>query len=296
MARLMFYILAAMVLMTLDFRGDYLDRFRALSGYLVEPAFIAIEAPFKFAGRAYDNWRDRHELLAERDQLRQSLQESRARILLLEDLARDNRELRGLLGAAERVDTGLQAVELRRIDLDPYSHRVVVNRGVRDGLDSGQPVIDASGVFGQVDQTLLHSATVILITDPDHALPVRVERTALRTIAYGSGRTDELRLTDLPMNVDLERGDLLITSGLGGRFPSGLPVAEIVSVRRPEGEAFATALARPLAGLEGARHLLVLMRADGLIEDADDHPDHSEHEIEPVVELPQIEPQEESES
>jgi rod shape-determining protein MreC len=264
MARLMFYILAAMVLMTLDFRGEYLDRFRALTGYLVEPVFMVVEAPFVFAGRTFEGWQDRRDLLAERDEFRQSLQETHARILLLEDLARDNRELRGLLGAAARVDADLQAVELRRIDLNPYSHRVIVNRGTRDGVAPGQPVIDASGVFGQVDQSLLHSAQVILITDPDHALPVRVERTALRTIAYGSGRTDELRLTDLPMNVDLEPGDRLITSGLGGRFPSGLPVAEVTDVRRPEGEAFATALARPLAGLERARHLLVLMQPEPL--------------------------------
>ncbi len=258
----MFYILAAMVLMTMDYRGDFLDRFRALTGYLVEPAFMVVEAPFLFAGRTFENWRDRRELVAERDALRQSLQEARARIVLLEDLARDNRELRELLGAAGRVDMDLQSVELRRIDLNPYSHRVVVNRGLRDGLVEGQAVIDAAGVFGQIDHTLLHSAQVILITDPDHALPVRVERTALRTIAYGSGRTDELRLTDLPMNVDLEPGDRLMTSGLGGRFPPGLPVAEVVTVERPEGEAFATALAYPLAGLERARHLLVLIQPE----------------------------------
>lgn len=272
MARLMFYILAAMVLMTMDYRGDFLDRFRGLTGYLVEPTFMLVEAPFLFAGRAFDNWRDRRELVAERDDLHQSLQEARARVLLLEDLARDNRELRELLGAASLVDVGLQAVELRRIDLDPYSHRVVVNRGARHGLAQGQAVIDATGVFGQVDQSLLHSATIILITDPDHALPVRVERTALRTIAYGSGRTDELRLTDLPMNVDLEPGDRLTTSGLGGRFPPGLPVAEITAVERPEGEAFATALARPLAGLERARHLLVLVQADESVPEPDDQP------------------------
>lgn len=285
MARLMFYILAAMVLMTLDYRGDFIDRFRGLAGYLVEPAFMVIEAPFVFAGRAFDNWRDRRVLLAERDALRQSLQESRARVLLLQDLAHDNRELRELLGAATLVDVGLQAVELRRIDLDPYSHRVVINRGGRDGLAVGQVVIDATGVFGQIDQTLLHSATVILITDPDHALPVRVERTALRTIAYGSGRTDELRLTDLPMNVDLQPGDRLITSGLGGRFPPGLPVAEVAAIERPEGEAFATALARPLAELEGARHLLVLMQSDESTAELLESPLIDDDE--PEVELPE---------
>jgi rod shape-determining protein MreC len=186
------------------------------------------------------------------------LRESHARLLLLEELGRENAELRELLGASASLDLEFQTAEMRQIDLHPYSHRVVINRGRRHGIEPGQAVVDARGVVGQVDEAMLSSAKVILLSDPDHALPVRVERTRLRTIAYGSGRTGELRLTDLPMNVDLEPGDRLLTSGLGGRFPSGLPVAEVTSIERPSGEAFAVATARPLANMDGARHLLVL--------------------------------------
>ncbi len=258
MARLMFYALLAMVLMTLDFRGRYVENFRALAGLAVEPFMLAIEAPFTLAFRLRDNFTDRNALQAERDELEQLLRESRARLLLMQELGRENAELRELLEASRVVDAEYQTAELRSIDLNPYSHRVLINRGSSHGLRAGQPVIDATGVIGQVDTVLLYSATVILLSDPDHALPVRVERNRLRTIAYGSGRTDELRLTDLPMNVDLEVGDVLLTSGLGGRFPAGLPVAEVVAVSRPDGEAFARAEARPLARLDGARHLLIL--------------------------------------
>ena len=144
------------------------------------------------------------------------------------------------------------------IDLNPWSHRVLINRGSRDGLATGQPVIDTRGVMGQIDEVGLNIAQIILISDPDHALPVRVQRTGLRTVAYGSGRINRLRLTDLPMNVDLVPGDTLVTSGLGGAFPAGLPVAEVESVSRPTGEAFARAAVRPLARLDRARHVLVV--------------------------------------
>src|SRR5699024_3515940 len=128
-----------------------------------------------------------------------------------------------------------------------WAHRVVINRGRRDGLEAGQPVMDSFGLMGQVAEAGQSVAQVILISDPDHALPVRVQRTGLRTVAYGSGRINQLRLTDLPMNVDLQAGDMLVTSGLGGASMPGLPVAEVESVSRPVGEAFANAVVRPVA-------------------------------------------------
>lgn len=270
MARLMFYIMAAVVLMVLDFRGGHVERVRSAASLAAEPVLLVIESPFRLGRATREQFRERRQLLGERDQFERLLRESHARLLLLEELGRENAELRDLLGASGALAVDFQTAELRQIDLNPYSHRVLINRGLRHGIQAGQPVVDARGVVGQIDEPLLASAHVILLSDPDHALPVRVERTRLRTIAYGSGRTDELRLTDLPMNVDLEPGDQLLTSGLGGRFPAGLPVAEVLSVARPAGEAFAVAIARPLARLDGARHLLVLDRLEPAV---DDHAD-----------------------
>lgn len=257
-ARLMAYILLAVVLMTLDFRGRHVDRLRTAAVALAEPVMLAVDAPFLLASTLRQGLRERAELLAERDRLERQLREARARELALGQLAEENAELRELLDASRRLRNRYLTAELRNIDLNPYSHRVYINRGQRHGVRSGQAVIEAAGVVGQIDQVAARSATVILLSDPDHALPVLVQRTGLRTIAYGSGRTDELRLTDLPMNVDLQAGDILLTSGLGGRFPTGLPVAEVFEVRRPSGEAFASAQARPLARLGSVRHLLVI--------------------------------------
>lgn len=257
-ARLMFYIMLCMVLMTLDFRGQWIERLRGGSELVVEPLWLAVEAPFRMAEALSDRWTNRSELLAERDALSLALNRSRARLLVLEELERENDRLRRLLDASVEIDRDFQTVELRQLDLDPYSHRLLVNRGASEGLRVGQPVLDANGLIGQVDDVLTHSASVILLSDPDHALPVKVERSRLRTIAYGSGQIAQLRLNDLPMNADIEVGDVLISSGLGGRFQPGLPVADVVEVTRLPGEAFARATAELRARLQGARHLLVV--------------------------------------
>ncbi len=262
----MVYILLSVTLMGLDYRGRYVEQARQAMGLLVEPVLLIIEAPYALSIRALEQFRDRHQLQSERDEFERLLRESRARLLLLQEIERENAQLRDLLGASEALAVDFQPVELRHLDLNPYSHRVMIGHGRQHGLQAGQPVIDAQGVMGQLDEVRLRSATVVLISDPDHALPVKVARTGLRTIAYGSGRSDELRLTDLPMNVDLEPGDQLLTSGLGGRFPPGLPVAMVSEINRPAGQAFALALARPAAELAGARHLLVLRSGLDLLE------------------------------
>jgi len=257
-ARLMFYGLLAIVLMTLDYRGNYVSSIRSLAWRALEPVILAVEAPFHAGQRLGEELRDRHALMERLSVLERERIEREAELALLEELREDNRELRALLEASQRLAPAFQAAELMNIDLNPWSHRVLINRGSRDGLEPGQPVMDVRGVMGQVDEVAFSTAQVILISDPDHALPVRVQRTGLRTVAYGSGRINELRLTDLPMNVDLAPGDVLVTSGLGGAFPAGLPVAEVDSVSRPVGQAFARAAVMPVARLDRARHVLVV--------------------------------------
>jgi rod shape-determining protein MreC len=254
----MIYALLAIVLMSLDHRGRWVDRVQHQAGLLVEPAVLLIESPFRAAKSVWSALRSRQQFLLEIDELKSQVADRSAQLLLLEDLRRENAELRNLLGAARSSSVAFYPVEIRQIDLNPFSHRVLINRGRSDGLESAQPVVDAHGVVGQVDEVFVHSARVVLLTDPDHALPVAVERTGVRTIAYGSGLNTELRLNDLPMNVDLEPGDRLVTSGLGGTFPGGLPVAEVVDVSRTAGDAFARARLETLGRLDRSRHLLVL--------------------------------------
>lgn len=254
----MFYALLAVVLMSLDFRERWVDQLRSAAGLLVEPAVLVLEWPYRLGAELGAGLRSHQQLLHEARALRQELTVVSAELMNLAELAVENAELRELLDAGQRTAAGYIAAEVRYVDLNPFSHRVLINRGRRDGLVSGQAVIDARGLVGQVDEVFLHSSRVVLLTDPDHALPVRIQRTGLRTIAYGSGLNDVMRLTDLPMNVDLEPGDLVLTSGLGGVFPPGLPVARVAAVARPSGEAFAHAGLTPIARPDRSRHLLVL--------------------------------------
>lgn len=267
-ARLMFYSLLAISLMALDYRGQYVERFRTVASHLVEPMFWAIDLPFASAERIATSWRDRAETRRRISELELEVARTRARLGRLADLESENAQLRVLLETARRTDQKFIAAELASIDLDPFAHRILVRRGRRDGIRPGMPVIDSRGVLGQVDQVLVGMSQVILISDPDHALPVQVLPSGERTIAYGSGSLDRLRLTDLPMNAQVDPGDLVVTSGIGGRFPPGLPVARIGLVQRQPGQAFATAFAAPLSAMDRNRLVLILESAPQTDEEA----------------------------
>lgn len=267
-ARLMFYSLLAISMMALDYRGQYVERFRTVASHLVEPIFWAIELPFSSAERIATSWRDRAETGQRIAELELAIVKARARLGRLTDLESENAQLRILLETARRTDQDVIAAEVASVDLDPFAHRILVRRGRGDGIRPGMPVIDSRGVLGQVEQVLLGMSQVILISDPDHALPVQILPSGERTIAYGSGSLDRLRLTDLPMNAQVDRGNLVVTSGIGGRFPPGLPVARIGSIQRQPGQAFATAIAAPLSAMDRNRLVLILESAPRADENA----------------------------
>ncbi|MFU8877212.1 MAG: rod shape-determining protein MreC, partial [Wenzhouxiangellaceae bacterium] len=246
-ARLMFYALLAISLMALDYRGQYVEQARGLAEQLAEPVFWLVDLPFVAAHRTRDVLSQRLELQREIDALEMEIAHLRARLLPLADLRIENDRLRQALATAERMEYRPIAAELSSIDLDPFAHRVMIRRGRIHGVKPGMPVIDDRGVLGQIERVQAARASLILISDPDHALPVQILPAGERTIAYGSGSLDRLRLTDLPMNTEIVPGSLVVTSGIGGRFPPGLPVARIVSVERPPGQPFAHAEAVPLA-------------------------------------------------
>lgn len=262
-ARLMFYSLLAISLMALDYRGQYVDRIRELSSHVVEPVLWAVDLPFSGIDRLASTWRDRAETRRRIRELELELARARAQLARLPDLKTENAQLRAVLETARRTEQEFIAAELAGIDLDPFAHRLMVRRGRADGIRPGMPVIDARGVLGQVEQVFSRMSQVILISDPDHALPVRILPGGERTIAYGSGSLDRLRLTDLPMNAAVRPGDLVVTSGIGGRFAPGLPVARIESVERLPGQAFATADAAPLAAMDRNRLVLILKPETG---------------------------------
>lgn len=260
-ARLMFYALLAITLMALDYRGHYVERFQSIAGQLVEPIFWAVDLPFSGVERLSVAWRERNRVARRVDELELELARARARLGRLQDLTLENAQLRALLETRRRTEHDFVAAELANIDLDPFAHRLMVRRGRSDGIQPGMPVVDARGVLGQVDQVFTRLSRIVLITDPDHALPVQILPGGERTIAYGSGSLDLLRLTDLPMNADISPGNLIVTSGIGGRFAPGLPVARVDSIRRQPGQAFATALATTLSAMDRNR-LVLIMKPD----------------------------------
>lgn len=257
-ARLMFYTLLAITLMALDYRGRYVDQVRAVAGQVIEPIILLVDLPFSASDRVAEQWVQRSLLVGRVRDLEREVLASRARLGELDDLEFENAKLRTLLEAARRLEREYVAGEIASIDLDPFAHRVIVKRGRIHGIEVGMPVIDDRGVLGQVEQVNRSTARVILLSDPDHALPVQVLPSGERTIAYGSGSIDRLRLSDLPMNTALEVGDLVVTSGLGGQFPPGLPVGRVGGVQRLDGQPFAEAAVTPLSAMDRNRLVLIV--------------------------------------
>lgn len=257
-ARLMMYVLIAIVLMAMDHRGKYVPKLRAQADYLVEPIYHAVEWPVRALRGTWSFFQNSQAMLRQNKDLADQLLAQQSRLQRMDSLTEENRRLRELLDGSQGLTIDFQFAELIDVDLDPFSHRVVIDRGKDRNVEVGQAVIDGAGVMGQVEEVGLYFSRVRLISDPNHALPVQINRTGLRTVAYGRGSTDYLSLPNLPREADVREGDLLVTSGLGQRFPGGYPVAVIEAVDRSEGRMFAEAMARPLAALDRGREVLLL--------------------------------------
>jgi rod shape-determining protein MreC len=254
----MIYVLLAIVLMAMDHKGHYVPRVRSVALYLVEPVYHIVEWPVRAAQNLLEQFQSRRSLRHENDALRQELLSQRGALQRFEALLEENRRLHALIEGAQGQDFKFQFAELVRIDLDSFSHKVIVNRGALDKVRAGQAVIDGAGVMGQVEDVRAHFSTIRLISDPNHALPVQINRTGLRTIAFGSGETGRLKMPGVPRQADVREGDLIVTSGLGDRFPGGYPVAIINRINRQEGQTFVVVEAMPLAALDRGREVLLL--------------------------------------
>jgi rod shape-determining protein MreC len=256
--RLIFYLAMALVLMVLDHRNGWLWRLRYATAIVVEPVYRLASLPadgFHALGVAFA---DRRMLTEQNQRLREDLLLANAKLNRMAAVAEQNQRLKELLDTQHSLELHVQLARVIGVDLGAYRHRMMINLGARDGIKAGQPVIDAHGVVGQIIDVLPNSAMVMLVTDPDHAVPVVVQRTGLRTIAYGSRNGQQLTLPNVPMAADVHVGDKLLTSGLGGRFPQGFPVGEISNVEAAPSGMFLEARAEPTADLDRADEVLVL--------------------------------------
>ena len=254
----MMYILLAIVMMLMDQRGHYVPRIRSAMEMAFEPVFQLVGWPSQALQSIDQRTRAREELITENQQLSQQLLKVAGSVQTLAALQQENQRLRDLLDATKGKTYRFQFAEIRRVDLDPFSHKIWIDRGANEGVVIGQAVIDGLGVVGQVEDTQRNSSTVRLISDPDHALPVQINRTGLRTVAYGSGETSHLLMPNVPLQADVSAGDIIVTSGLGDRFPPGFPVGEVDMVERDSGKTFALVYLRPFASLDRGREVLLV--------------------------------------
>ncbi len=234
-----------------------LDTFRVMLTSAIYPLQQIVGSPVQFIGKARQAISSQTLLLDENRRLREDALLLQAKLLKFSALEQENLRLRGLLDTSFKLNEQVMIAELLSVNLVPYEHVVVVNKGSRFGVFPGQPVVDAHGVVGQVLRVTPYSAEVIMISDPNHAIPVQVNRNGLRTIAQGTGQIDRLTLPYLSGNADIRPGDLLVTSGMGGIFPQGYPVAT-VEAQGTIGGPSEKLIAVPVAMLDRNRELLMV--------------------------------------
>lgn len=258
--RLLAYLALAVALLVLDHRGGWLAQIRAQANVVVQPLWWLAALPARLGNSVRDDAATRAQLSAENRRLRNALLVGSARQARLQVAAAENARLRGLLGAAERSRLDVQLAPILDVDLDPTRQRLILDAGSRNGVRLGQSVIDAGGLMGQIIEVTPTTATVLLLTDPDHAVPVTIARSGVRLVAYGKGRSDQLDLANIPLSGDVKVGDAVITSGLGGRFPSGFPVGTVTALRPDDSRAFLVGTLKPAAQLDRGRDVLLLRR------------------------------------
>lgn len=247
------------VLLLLDVRSHYLVQARAVVTSAVYPIHVIAAVPSKFIQGLSDYFESRNQLQIENESLIATQLLNDVRLLKLQTLEAENNRLRSLLGSSFRLQERVLVAELVTVDLDPFSQWVLIDKGHDDGVTINQAVLDAQGVMGQVVDVSQWTSTVVLLTDPSHAIPIQINRNGLRAVAVGQGLGQPLKLIHMPQNSDIKVGDVLSTSGLGGRFPQGYPVGTVSEIGGPAGEAFAAIDVSPLAKLNTSRELLLVL-------------------------------------
>jgi len=252
------FVVLSFILLVNDQRNNYLSVLRNSIAIAIYPLQSAVEIPSRLT-----NWFDLRikskEILIQENQNLLSQQKINSSILQrYESLEQENERLKQILNAANNLDNKVEITRIISVNVNPYRHTIVIDKGERDGVYNGQVLLDADGVIGQILHTNFLTSEAILISDSDHALPVEINRNGLRTIVLGNGSFTKLDVPYIPNNADIEIGDLLVTSGLGGKFPSGYPVAKVDFIESDLSEQFYKVSAKPIAYLNQVREVMLL--------------------------------------
>lgn len=244
--------------MVVDARFAALKPLRSQLGMLLTPLYYVAELPVRAWDTVYLQLTSRADLIAENESLRAEALLTKRKLQKLAALTEQNVRLRELLNSSELLDERVLVAELIGVDPNAFTQRILINRGERDGVFLGQPVLDATGLMGQVVEVLPFSARVLLITDVSHSLPVQINRNGLRAIATGTGSSDWLELRHVSDTADIRVDDIVVSSGLGQRFPAGYPVGRVTHVNRDSSQPFAEVRVAPTAQLNRSRYLLLV--------------------------------------
>lgn len=260
--RLVALLILSIILMVLDHRQNHLDTVRKAIGAAVYPLQVIVDAPFRLWAWVQEGTTSRNELQLELGRLKAERLLTNARLQRMTALEAENARLRDLLDARTQVRDEARVAEIMAVDANPYRHSIVLDIGQGEGAYDGQAIVDAAGVIGQIIEAGVATSQAMLISDPSHSLPVEVNRSGLRTIANGTGEFGRLDLPFITNNADIRPGDLLVTSGLGGTFPAGYPVAIVETVVRIPQEPFADVTARPAALLDQVREVMLIWKEE----------------------------------
>src|SRR5215831_16694307 len=261
LARLAFFALVSLALLFADTRYRYLENVRHAVGAVIYPVQRALQWPAEGVEYVASYLASNRTLSVENRELKEKLLADAPAVQSFQNLEQENARLRSLISVGERFGGAAVPAEVLYSGRDPFTQKLFVDKGESAGVRAGQAVVDEAGVVGQVTRIYPSMAEVTLVTDKDHAVPVKVERSGVRSVMYGSGtgRLPELRF--LSPNAEVQAGDKLVTSGIDGTYPPGLAVAQVVSVERETGQMFARVTCRPLAGVERSSLVLILGQA-----------------------------------
>ncbi|WP_445358854.1 rod shape-determining protein MreC [Microbulbifer sp. ANSA005] len=261
--RLGFLIILAISLIVSDHYTNWFQPVRERLSGVIAPLYWVTGAPERVGDWADEQFRSREELQEENSRLKRQVLLLEQRSQLLAAVKAENTQLKELMNSAEMVDDRVLVAQVIGVTPDPLEHVLLIDKGRDDGIDIGTPVMDASGLLGQVIEAGDSYSRILLITDSSHAIPVQVLRNSMRTVAEGTGDLYRLKLRHLANTSDIREGDLLLSSGLGSRFPAGYPVGEVISVQRDPGKPFAEAEVLPRGWMNRSRFVLAVIGSGG---------------------------------
>ena len=260
-SKLLFSLILSFGLIYLDHKDQYLNKVRSYISATIYPLYVATNAPKNIFLNLKESMGQRENIVLENQRLKTENIALSSKIQKIYKLEKENRRLHELLDSKPKSEDVFVLAEIIAENPDPFKHRIIINKGSKENVQVNQSAADSKGIIGHIFRDQIFGSEVLLITDPEHAIPIEVARTGLRSIALGTGSYEEIQFSFLAANTDIQKGDILLTSGLGEQYPSGYPVGVIEQVSVIEGEPFLEVLAKPFAKLTNINEVWVIQRA-----------------------------------